>query len=52
MFIGYIVMQFTVPIICATNMFFAREMFCTFTLVFLEVCVQRPIWIFFCNSSI
>ena len=40
--------------ICATcNVFFASEIcFFTFTLAFFVVCVQCPIWLFFCSSLI
>ena len=48
MFLGYIVLQLLyIYNLCYMQCYFPRWMFCTLTLLLLEVCVQHQIWLLY-----
>ena len=53
MCLGYIVLHlFPVYSLCYMKCYFPCYMFCTFPLILPAVCVQCPVWLFFCSSFI
>lgn len=52
MFLGFIVLHlFCIFNLCCMKRYFPCQMFCTFTLILCEVCVQCPVWLVFFSCS-